>query len=66
MAAPKKIKLVEHSIEVEGYVHNVSPMKVSGNNNNYFNTIFQEDKYIDLVCFVQDYNSVLKDIQKTK
>uniref|UniRef100_A0A8W8NTQ5 Uncharacterized protein n=1 Tax=Magallana gigas TaxID=29159 RepID=A0A8W8NTQ5_MAGGI len=67
MAAPKKIKLDEQSIEVEGYVHNVSPLKVSRNNNNYFNAIFQEEgKYTDLVCFVQDYNSVLKDIEKTK
>uniref|UniRef100_K1QWZ7 Uncharacterized protein n=1 Tax=Magallana gigas TaxID=29159 RepID=K1QWZ7_MAGGI len=65
MAAPKKIKLDVQSIDVEGYVHNVSPM--NGKNNNYFNTIFQEEgKYTDLVCFVQDYNAVLKDIEKTK
>ncbi|XP_061169175.1 uncharacterized protein LOC133178499 [Saccostrea echinata] len=68
MAAAKKMRLDdEQSVEVEGYVHNVSPIKVSRNNNNYFNAVFQdEEKYTDLVCFVPEYNGILKEMEKTK
>lgn len=68
MAAAKKMKLADdQTVEVEGYIHNVSPMKLSRNNNNYFNAVFQdEEKYVDLVCFVPEYNSVLSDMEKTR
>ncbi|XP_062574481.1 uncharacterized protein LOC134236327 [Saccostrea cucullata] len=68
MSAPKKPKLDEEpSGEIVGYIHSVTPIKLSRNNNKYFNAIFQDhEKYSDMVCFVPEYNVMMTEMQKSK
>lgn len=55
MSAAKKARVEEEPSEIMGYIHNVSPIKLSRNNNKYFNAVFQDhEKYSDLVCFVPE------------
>lgn len=67
MSAAKKARVEEEPSEIMGYIHNVSPIKLSRNNNKYFNAVFQDhEKYSDLVCFVPEYNQILTEMQKAK
>ena len=55
----------EETAELLGYIH-VSPIKLSGNNNKYFNALFQDhEKYGDPVCSVPEYNKIVN-MQKSK
>ncbi|XP_052711445.1 uncharacterized protein LOC128185817 [Crassostrea angulata] len=66
MSAAKKARVEEEPSEIMGYIHNVSPIKLS-RNNKYFNAVFQDhEKYSDLVCFVPEYNQILTEMQKAK
>lgn len=67
MSAAKKARVEEKPSEIMGYIHNVSPIKLSRNNNKYFNAVFQDhEKYSELVCFVPEYNQILTEMQKAK
>ena len=54
--------------EVEGYLHSISPVKISKNQNRYFNAMLQTDdnSYKDLVCFAADRRNELRSLQETK
>jgi hypothetical protein len=67
MSASKRPRLENSTEEMFGYIHNVSPMKLSRNNNSYFNAILQEkEKYNDVVCFVPEYQQILTEMEKSK
>lgn len=58
---------LEEEQSVEGYIHSVSPIKTSKNNNRYFNAVVQEsDKFTDLVSYKADLHEKMEDMEKKK
>jgi hypothetical protein len=72
MATPKKIKLLDSrpnddEIDIEGYIHDVTPVKTSRNNNKYFNAVVQQkEKFTDMVCYRSDLHDKMTDLQKNR
>ncbi|XP_062597153.1 uncharacterized protein LOC134258618, partial [Saccostrea cucullata] len=73
MATPKKLaKLIVKSDEtpaenIQGYVHEVSPLKTSKNNNKYFNAKFQDNEsFLDMVCYRSDLLEQMKELEKNR
>ncbi|KAK3107578.1 hypothetical protein FSP39_017591 [Pinctada imbricata] len=68
MATPdKKMKMLDDTETVNGYLHEVSPMKYSRNNVKYFNAIIQEkDKYTNSVCFRPEFHQNMVQLQKQR
>jgi hypothetical protein len=67
MSAPKKQRVEDSGKEILGYIHNVSPIKLSRKNNKYFNAVLQEkEKYSDVVCFVPEYQHIMTEMEKSK
>ena len=58
--------MTEEQKEVHGYLHNVSPMKVSKNQNRYFNAILQTGPhdYQDLVCYNPEKRTQMKSLEE--
>ena len=63
MAAKRKI-----DDEIEGYLHNVTPMKIAKNSNKkYFKAVFQDNtSFTDVVCFAPDVQDKMLDLEKQK
>lgn len=51
-----------------GYPQKVSPIKVSRNQNRYFNAVLQvgPEEYQDVVCFLADKRATMKSLEDTK
>ncbi|XP_062583667.1 uncharacterized protein LOC134245396 [Saccostrea cucullata] len=66
MATPEK-RFKADQEEIEGYIHDVSPLKTSKNSNKYFNAVLQEaEGFSDVVCFRADLQPQLVDFEKNK
>lgn len=54
-------------IMVTGFIHCVSPVKLSANGNRYFNmTIYRKDEYTDAVSFSASAHQEMLEMSKSK
>ena len=52
MASSSKQRKIDHENSTEGYIHAVTPVKISRNGHEYFNAKIQEKQDVtDMVCF---------------
>ena len=52
MASSSKQRKIDHENSTEGYIHAVTPVKISRNGHKYFNAKIQEKQDVtDMVCF---------------
>ena len=58
----------KRSSDLAGFIHNVSPLKVSKNNNKYFDADFQDgsSEYKRLVCFDSRKHNTLSEAEKAR
>lgn len=63
----KKIKYSTDSIDVSGYIHDVSPQKIAASGNKYFNLVIQEEEeYTNAVSFDVSVHQQMIEMSKSK
>ena len=69
MATPSKLPKEASSSQqgIQGYFHDISPVKTSKNNNRYFNAKFQDsESFIDVVCYRTELQEQMAQLEKNR